>query len=358
MKILCCIDALASGGAERQMVGLAIMLKDAGYEVKVMVTHHQPFYLPQLLEHNIAYEYLQAENKITRIFKVIRATRKNSPDIVIAYMERLGIMTNFAKLFGQRFKLIVSERNTNINYISFRDKIKFIIYKYSNFIICNSHTQTDFITRRYPYLSNKLKTIVNFTDLERFHPPSQEKNESDILDILVVARVAPQKNVLCFLDAIKLLVERSVSFKVSWFGHTQSKAYYQQCLSKVQDLNLREYISFYPPIERIEEEYRKVDLFCLPSLYEGTPNCVCEAMASGLPIVCSDICDNSRIVENGQNGFLFDPNSPEDIVSAVKKFAELSSKQKIEMGRKSRMLAEKKFLKDKFFRDYLALLDK
>jgi glycosyltransferase involved in cell wall biosynthesis len=154
---------------------------------------------------------------------------------------------------------------------------------------------------------------------------------------------------LCFLDAIKLLVERSVSFKVSWFGHTQSKAYYQQCLSKVQDLNLREYISFYPPIERIEEEYRKVDLFCLPSLYEGTPNCVCEAMASGLPIVCSDVCDNSRIVENGQNGFLYDPNS-QKISQAVENLLNFLREQKIEWedsaeaGRKK--IFERKILRD------------
>lgn len=57
------------------------------------------------------------------------------------------------------------------------------------------------------------------------------------------------------------------------------------------------------PNQSIEVEYRKADVFCLPSLYEGYPNVVAEAMSCGLPILCSNVCENPYIVEEGAMAF-------------------------------------------------------
>lgn len=362
MKILCCIDSLAPGGAERQIVSLAIMLKEIGHEVEILVTHAQSFYLPQLREYGIGYIYLQAENKFTRLPKVLKAIRVNKPDIVVTYMRSMGIMAGCAKLLGQYFKLIVSERNISEenkknNRLSFKERLKFFLYRWSDFIVCNSYTQTEFVRKNYPNLKYKLKTIINFIDLKHFYPSIEEKYKKNFLNILVAARVAPQKNVLCFLDAVKLLAEHPVNFKISWFGCQKNSNYYELCLEKVKKMNLNNYISFYPPTDQIEKEYQKADLLCLPSLYEGCPNAVCEAMASGVPISCSDVSDNSRIVEEGRNGFLFDPTSPEDIARAFEKFFSLSTEEKMMMGKASRLLAEQKFSKEKFLKSYEFLIN-
>jgi len=47
------------------------------------------------------------------------------------------------------------------------------------------------------------------------------------------------------------------------------------------------------------------DAFVHPSFYEGMPNVVCEALAAGLPVLVSDVCDHPLLVEKGVQGFLF-----------------------------------------------------
>ena len=50
-----------------------------------------------------------------------------------------------------------------------------------------------------------------------------------------------------------------------------------------------------------------------PSLYEGLPNVVCEALAAGMPVLVSNVCDHPLLVADGERGFLFDPADPGSI---------------------------------------------
>jgi glycosyltransferase involved in cell wall biosynthesis len=76
------------------------------------------------------------------------------------------------------------------------------------------------------------------------------------------------------------------------------------------------------------------------SEYEGLPNAVCEGMACGKPILMSDVCDARCLVEDGKNGFLCDPHSPESIAKALKNIIRLTNAQLQEMGQESRRKAE------------------
>jgi glycosyltransferase involved in cell wall biosynthesis len=79
----------------------------------------------------------------------------------------------------------------------------------------------------------------------------------------------------------------------------------------------------------------------LGSFYEGLPNAICEALASGRPVLASDIGDHPILIQNNKTGFLFDPNKPEDIAECIYKFTQLSQKELTAMGHKARQFAEK-----------------
>ena len=98
-------------------------------------------------------------------------------------------------------------------------------------------------------------------------------------------------------------------------------------------------------------------MFCLPSLFEGFPNVVCEAMSCGLPILCSNICDNPLIVEDGGNGILFSPYCAENIADAIIKYINLSEDKKVQMGVRSRELALEKFSSEVFIQKYIDLIE-
>ena len=126
----------------------------------------------------------------------------------------------------------------------------------------------------------------------------------------------------------------------------------------VDKLDLSDYIELCDQVENPLYVYHNSDIFCLPSLYEGYPNVICEAMACGLPIVCSNVCDNPLIVENGVGGFLFNPISEENIANALELMINLSKEDKLNMSRHNRRCVVERNSSVVFLDKYLALMKK
>jgi glycosyltransferase involved in cell wall biosynthesis len=58
-------------------------------------------------------------------------------------------------------------------------------------------------------------------------------------------------------------------------------------------------------MDRVKYYLKAADVFIFPSILEGSPNSVLEAMASGLPVICSNIPNHTEIIENGHNGYVY-----------------------------------------------------
>ncbi|MFN7292245.1 MAG: glycosyltransferase, partial [Pirellula sp.] len=84
------------------------------------------------------------------------------------------------------------------------------------------------------------------------------------------------------------------------------------------------------------------DAACLPSVFEGCPNFVCEAMASGLPILASNVSDLPMIV-GSDCGSLFDPKSAPDIARVLTEFALEETSKSTHRRSAARDRAEKLF---------------
>ncbi|WP_195460952.1 glycosyltransferase family 4 protein [Alistipes sp. D31t1_170403_E11] len=348
-KVICLIEDLNSGGAERQLTGLAVLLKEAGYDVEVWTYYPGDFYLPTLLEADVKYRYIRdAQSKVMRIPVLYNELRKISPDTVIAYLDTACLVACVIKALRLKFNLIVSERNTT-QQLSFRERIKFFLYRYANHIVPNSYTQAEFIKEHYPRLSDKLTCITNFVDIDKFKTESEYISPvGKPLRILTVARVMPQKNVLNYIHAIKKVVDRGGKIKVDWYGQAFDGSYYEQCRDMIKVYNMEDIFQFYPPESDIITKYQTADLFCLPSYYEGFPNVVCEAMCCGLPILCSNVCDNTMIVSNRQNGLLCDPHDSNDIANKIIEFIDMGTVSRQKMKLLSRQRAVKIFSKEAF----------
>jgi len=85
---------------------------------------------------------------------------------------------------------------------------------------------------------------------------------------------------------------------------------------------------------------RRHDALIHPSFYEGLPNVVCEALATGIPVLASAVCDHPLLVAEGERGFLFDPESPQSIAAAITRFTALSVADRRRFSRNAREYAE------------------
>jgi glycosyltransferase involved in cell wall biosynthesis len=94
--------------------------------------------------------------------------------------------------------------------------------------------------------------------------------------------------------------------------------------------------------EGIRRLYRESDCFLNPSLYEGMPNSVLEAMASGLPVIASNIGGNNALVQDGQTGILFNLAEPAALAAAMAKLAREPEQGRL-MGYRGRERVERDF---------------
>lgn len=353
-RILCFIDSLSSGGAQRQLVGLASLLKKKDYVVKVITYYDFDFYKHALSENDVEYEPLPCgKGLFQRLIKIDRSINKFSPDIVISYLDTPNILACILRAKKSNWKLIVSERNTT-QLISKRDRIKFFLYKYADAIVPNSYSQSDFIAQNYPRLMWKCNVITNFVDTDSFSPSNKIQKNGDFR-IIGVGRIALQKNIPILIDAIKEVIEKGYKVRVDWYGNRFES--YDGCIEMINKYNLEKAFFFHDPFNPIVEKLRESDLFVLPSLYEGFPNVLCEALSCGLPAIASDVCDNSRIIKNGINGFLFPSGDKQKLVKCILKIIEMSNEERIKITNNCRKKALESFSAELFVQKYIHLIE-
>ena len=356
MKINLFIDCLGAGGAQRQLVGLAIMLKDKGYEVKVSTYYDIDFYKKQLEDAGVPNELIPgADNTKKRILAVRSYFKKERPDWVIAYQETPSLVACAAKVLGCRYKLIVSERNTT-QVVGMNERVRFFLYHWTDAIVPNSYSQEHYLAVHHPWMKSKLNAITNFVDLDYFNHVEHQKR--DVPEIAIAASIWESKNTLGFIDVVKILAENGVKFHVSWNGKSvENIDYFNHCQNKIVQYGVQEYIELKEKTKRIKEVYQNADFFCLPSFYEGTPNVICEAMSCGRPVICSAVCDNSVYVSEGENGFLFNPHDPQSIADAIQKAMMVSDDEYTHLCMLSRAKAEQLLSETTFVNKYIKIIE-
>lgn len=355
--MLCLIDSLGAGGAQRQMVGLASFLRERGYDVVVAFYHFEMFYADYLISKGVPYVYLKkAEQNSLRLFQIAKYIRNENPDVVISYLDTPNICACFARMFNRGFKLITSERNTSQR-TEKKEQIRFNFFRMADFVVPNSYSQAEYINKTFPFLSKKVVSIPNFVDLVYFTPPI-EKKRTDIPMVMVVASIWESKNTLGFIEAVGMLKAKDYKFHVNWYGKDVSNIdYFNTCQQKIVELGVGDYLELKEKTAQIRDRYQDANYFCLPSFHEGTPNVICEAMACGLPIACSDVCDNSRYVTDGENGFLFNPKDTSSITNALEKLLSLDVNEYDAYCRCSRQRAMHNFSMERFVESYIKLIE-
>jgi hypothetical protein len=127
-KILCLIDSLGPGGAQRQLVGLAGFLRERKYDVTVATYYDDRFYVDQLSTSGVPFVYIQqAQKGVLRQWHLMKYINHFKPDVLIAYLEAPSVRACVSHLFNRKFKLIVSERNTT-QHMDWRERMRFFSF--------------------------------------------------------------------------------------------------------------------------------------------------------------------------------------------------------------------------------------
>jgi glycosyltransferase involved in cell wall biosynthesis len=348
VRILCFIDCLGSGGAQRQLVTMAKGLSRRGHEVRFLTYHPGGHFLPELEAANISCVCIPKTGYLRRVCEVRRVLRKGLQDVVLAFLEAPSLYAELAGLPSRKWGLVVGERNAYPDMErGWRRRLRWS-HQFADAVVANSHANRLMLERSWPGLRPKLYTIYNAVDLNRFRPPASPgfgDSSNAPLRMVVVASYQRLKNMMGLAQALQLLRQSGGrGVVVDWYGATPpDQKPLQASTAFVKSHGLASVFRFHPPIREVEAEYQRADLVGLFSEHEGLPNVVCEGMACGKPIVMSDVCDARHLVGDGKNGYLCDPHSPASIADALRRMAYLTTKERLQMGLESRKRAEQLF---------------
>lgn len=356
MNIILIIDNLGSGGAQRQLTLLAVLLKKRGYNVSLITYNQGDFFEPIIERENINRIKIAAK-KWRRPWEITKIFSRLKPDTVIAFQNAASFYSELASLRPRSWRLIVSERtSTPSSELSFVDKIIRLFHVIANIITTNSHTNRLIVESCYPIFKKKIVTIYNATDLDYFKPIDNSLNQNKIR-FLVLSSHSFIKNFEGLAKAIVILkkINELPKFNIDWFGD-EAPGWFAKDEETRRKYQVEDVVFFHSATDKVVEELNNSDGLILPSLWEGLPNTVCEALSAGCPVLISDVCDARNLVIEEETGLLFDPLSPESIAESIRRFISYSPDKRQLMRKKARLFAEKMFDPENFVSRYEQLI--
>jgi len=167
--------------------------------------------------------------------------------------------------------------------------------------------------------AEKISVIINGIDVERFRIARSPLSVGVTLRIGIIARLAPVKDIATLVRAMAIVHQYNPHLLLSIVGDGPERDFLE---SLVNELKLSPVVAFHGFRRDIPEVLRDIDIFTLCSLSEGTSITLLEAMASGKPVVVTNVGGNPAIIEEGVNGFLVSAGDPDSLAQALLKLAD------------------------------------
>jgi len=316
MRIVFLVNDLEVGGAQRLVLDTANALaKQKSLEVNVITIVKRGVYADRLdpgirTLHLSKSNYKSPWGLVDIVRRIRRFTVDFGCDVLHSHLYLAGVVGALSQL-GMDFKHVVTIHGESY----FDYKCRFPIQRAGGIICVSSSIYGQVKAERN---RGNIFLLPNFTDVDKMKPlVSLRVNQSPVVG--TVGRLAQVKNQAFLLKLFTQARDRVDLGKLVIIGDGPERKNLADLGTK---LGLEEQfeITGYLQGEELLGKLREIDIFVLPSLSEGLPLAVLEAMAAGKVVFASSVGELPCIIEDNVNGFLFDVG---DFDRAVDKFCEV-----------------------------------
>ncbi|MGZ3773949.1 MAG: glycosyltransferase family 4 protein [Pseudobdellovibrionaceae bacterium] len=293
-RVLHLVEYLYLGGIERLLEQLAIHSKDQvhlhfySYETQVLGGIGKSI---QDMGFKV-FTYKKNPGRDWKLVKdLIKVIKENKIDVV--HTHDFG-PTEYAVLLKLRFprlKLIHTQHTMHHFVIKakYRYFFQFASYFYSQIVGVSGFVK-DSLIKNCPWIRKDiLKIIPNGVDTKKFAPLVTEAKQTDILRLVSVARISPEKNLPYLINTCRLLKNENIPFTFNHAGTSKTPEPIEKLEKYIKDHDLLEKISLHGFCDNPIEILRMGDIYLSSSRFEGHPVAVLEAMATEKYCICSDI---------------------------------------------------------------------
>jgi glycosyltransferase involved in cell wall biosynthesis len=208
-------------------------------------------------------------------------------------------------------------------------------YALAHTIIANSRAAADRLeSERVP--RRKIAVVPNGLDVDTFTAAETSRPPRRVI---VVANLRPEKGHRVLLDAAAILVRQFPDARFEFVGGGPEL---EPLLARAAALRIDHACDFLGHRDDVPARLRANDIFVLPSRSEAFPNAVLEAMAAGLPVVCSAVGGILELVDDGRTGVLVPPDDPAAFAARIGELMANGDRAR-ELGREGRRDVEARF---------------
>jgi len=178
----------------------------------------------------------------------------------------------------------------------------------------------NYFTNKYPRLMSMNKMIISNALNPVFFKNISLNNKTENT-LVYVGIISPRKNIMILLEALTELKNNNKIFKLLIVGGFFSKDYENKIFKYIKANHLNDQITFlgWQSQKEVINIINDANIFVLPSLIEGLPVSIAEAMALGKTVIASNVGGIPEMIIDGQNGFLFNNNDKNQLIAILYK---------------------------------------
>ncbi|MCP4716491.1 MAG: glycosyltransferase, partial [Deltaproteobacteria bacterium] len=324
VKIFYLITSTNYGGTERALHELICRIDKEAFDVSVCSVKNPGGFAKRLqAEAHGFYTLGLAEaggwqallTFVPALLRLLRLLKGQRPQIVHSFLFRANILGRLAgRLAG--IPIVIS----SVRVIESHKKYKYFIDRMTSSLVDRytavSEAARRFVLAQADVSAEKVLTIYNGVDVhhECRPAPLDFAVAENVFKVAFISRFDKQKGHAVLLRALKNVVVRNNNIIVYLWGEGPEEA---QIKNMVAAADLSVYVCFMGTVDAVRSYLTRMDALVLPSLWEGMPNVVLEAMAEAKPVIASRIPGLDEVVVDGRTGLLVEPGDADGFAEAM-----------------------------------------
>jgi len=364
------IDSLGSGGAQRQVVELAVRLRsEPGVTTRIAVyrpvdPRDRDLYGARLAGAGVPVDLVAKRSRFDPTLPARLGAVLADRDVVHAFMPApafwawLALHTLRAH---RRPPLIAAERNMPSHGSALDRLVQGFVYRGADAVTANARVAVEELANELRVPRQRLHYLPNGIDLDEWERAAAGEPpwplEPGYFHAALIGRMGSQKNQGLLVEALARLAPEARRHWRVWLvgARTNEPELAARVEARIRDAALEDVVRLAPPTGRVAALLRHLDLLVLPSRFEGFPNVVLEAMAAGTLVVAAPVGDVPSLIEDGETGLLIRPDDAADLARVLEAARALPPEARNAMTARARQRVEDRFRIEAVARSYLEL---
>ncbi|MBP6981918.1 glycosyltransferase [Candidatus Gracilibacteria bacterium] len=321
-KIIHIIQSLDNGGCENMLLRTLPLLSE--YQHHIITLKELGELAPLFAEKGIPVTLVHCGGffDIFGIFRLRKLIRKENPDTVLTYLFHADVLGRLA-LFGTTSVPIIPFLRTTFNHPKYLIPriFEWLTRPLVSHYFANSDAVKDFYTKHLSVAPEKITVIPNGIATSYFDSIMPDPKLRELLGIkpndfviICVANLHSNKGYRYLLEAFESVYKENTNLHLLIVGDGVER---DNLKNQMQGYTSKNNISFLGRRTDVPQLLKISNLFVLPTLFEGQSNALMEAMASGLPVVTTDIPENQVLIKNNSDGILVPTQNSSALIGAI-----------------------------------------